>query len=469
MSRGQSQCVMAVILGWLYLLSPVQAAFIYVDKDSACPGSGSADNPYCRLQDAFEAASAGDTVRIRQAATPYDEYVAVLKSIHSGQPGQPITVEPDSGHQPILRYSGRGAQRSMIHLRDVSYWRLRNLTFDGTGVQTSEYAVLVEVRRQDVTGLEIVDNTFKNWGGDFDNTLKGAVIAFMSNTLQQVTASLIGRNTFTGNRREAIYLQRTADIVVENNDIVDQRCGKTVGGIVKQTGIKIVGLSNSSSHPNVHTTVRGNTIRDFRPLADCEGAVNYMMGIWADRHTINGEISENVIYNISQNDSTKGIGILVESRSHNWNVNNNTLYNIGRAGIRNGNSSNGGDNNKYTNNTLYKAGVIGFNVMNGRNLVFKNNIVSESDLAIRINASNQVDGSHEIDYNLYEGVQIGVWYAEKPANLVRWQHVCQCDAHSLNADPQFLDDGAGQKDLRLHATSPARSAGEGGVNIGAEP
>src|SRR5437773_10029154 len=55
---------------------------------------------------------------------------------------------------------------AVIQIQGQDYWTVRNLTFDGTGVFTSQMAVWVasgSTREQ--VGVQILNNTFKNWGG----------------------------------------------------------------------------------------------------------------------------------------------------------------------------------------------------------------------------------------------------------------------------------------------------------------
>ena len=147
-------------------LTNIQAATFYVGKDNACPGIGTSANPYCSIQNAFNKVAAGDTIRIRDAGTPYSES-AVLTT--SGTQFNPIIIESDSGHSPTLRNSGANAQTGVIHLADTDHVTIRNLSFDGTGVQTSRYAIAVYANTKHVVGIMISRNTIKNWGGAGEN------------------------------------------------------------------------------------------------------------------------------------------------------------------------------------------------------------------------------------------------------------------------------------------------------------
>src|SRR5260370_32818650 len=138
-SRNPSIWVLVLSLAIATLRGvPAAAAIIYVDKEKSCPGAGTDSRPYCSIRNAFEVVNPGDDIRIRNSATPYDESAIATRS---GTAAAPIIIEPDTGHHPILRYTGKGAMAAVIKLQYVDYWTIRNLTFDGSGVWTSSIAV----------------------------------------------------------------------------------------------------------------------------------------------------------------------------------------------------------------------------------------------------------------------------------------------------------------------------------------
>jgi len=161
----------------------------------------------------------------------------------SGTSTAPIIVEPDSGHRPILRYTGRSAEAGAIEIRDADHWHIKGLTFDGSGIQTSRYALLLYAYTRDITGHQIVKNTFRNWGGTGENTKSAAAVVLRPsystdyNPLH-VKDSLISDNSFNGNAQSNIHLTQTKNVVVERNTIQNTRCGRKPNGTAGVTGIK---------------------------------------------------------------------------------------------------------------------------------------------------------------------------------------------------------------------------------------
>ena len=100
----------------------VKAAIIYVDKDSSCPGNGLTAGPYCSIQNGLNhpGLRAGDTIRIRDSATPYDEN-AVTPSGLDGTAANPIVIEPDVGNNPILRSIATNVDSGVITINNGSF------------------------------------------------------------------------------------------------------------------------------------------------------------------------------------------------------------------------------------------------------------------------------------------------------------------------------------------------------------
>jgi hypothetical protein len=462
------------------LFTPAEAVILYVDKDNkSCPGSGSSSTPYCTIQAAFNVARPGDVIRIRNAATPYDEKAVTTRS---GTASAPITVEPDVGHLPRLRYSARNAQAGVIEIKDADYWQIRGLTFDGNGTQTSMHAVVLQAFSRSITGNRIVQNAFLNWGGTGENT-KGASALILksntSNTNAQVKNSFVIANTFSRNAHQAIRLIKTSNIIIEDNLIQNTLCGRSPDTRAGATGIK-------DSQGSVGNIIRYNVITDHQGSEDCllpnQGNAKYV-GIYCDTGSTRGHILGNVVYDIDNDHpentnpratDVSSVGIQLESRCSDWRVEGNLVYNIGIHGLRNGSPSTGDPNkNVWTNNTVYGVGRNAMWIARGKTLTIKNNILvlEKPNAVIELTKTAVDQGPHSIDHNLYwdakDGTKVGRWGDHLIRNLTNWRTSCKCDNASLSVNPSFVSVSAGSEDFRLRSTSAARDAGEGDVDLGA--
>jgi hypothetical protein len=480
----------ALLSGWL-LSVKAEAAIIYVDKSNACPGTGTATSPYCSLQNAFNAVNPGDTIRIRNAATPYDQNAVANRS---GTATSPITVEPDVGHNPVLRYTGSGVQAAAIQLEDVDYWTVRNLTFDGSGTYTSQYAIWIRANTRNVTGNSIIGNTVLNWGGTTTQNVTGAVAIQVSGRMTDLfhpINSLLSGNTISSCRHQGIGFSYKVDTIrIINNTISNLQEGREVGS----TTVDIIGIGGGGDSFNV--SIIGNTIHDHQSWASTiltSQGNSVWSGIWLDVNGDNGTIANNRIYNIGQDrlggpsctvgscPNSKGttwqaIGILIESRCDNWLVRENLVYNTGLIGIRNGSTGTGDpNNNQYVNNAVYNPGDVGLLVYRGNTLTVKNNIIHNANVSqIQIASIATTQGPHVINYNDYYdasgGSKVGQWGAASVKNFSGWKADCSCDGtNSINQNPLFDNLSAGSEDLHLQSGSPACRVGESGVDMGAYP
>jgi hypothetical protein len=469
------------IFASLVYTGEVQAVIIYVDKDNSCPGSGTSSNPYCTIQRAFNVVRPGDTVRIRQSASPYNERAVATRS---GTSTAPIIVEADAGNSPTLRLTQRNAQQGAIEIRDASYWQIRGLTFDGRGTQTSRHAILLYAHSRDMTGHQIARNTFRYWGGTGETTRSAATIMLQPGygsgyTNYRVKNSIIGDNLFTDNAREAIHLTRTMNVRVERNHIRDMQCGRESDGRAGATAIK-------DSQGSIGTIIRHNIIHDHQRSEDCslpnQGHTTYS-GIYCDTGSTYGQVLDNVVYNIDkdQDENTNpravgvsSVGIFIESRCHNWRVHGNVVYNIGIFGLRNGSTGTSDANRTmWTNNTVYGVSRAALWIARGRNLTVKNNILihDRGNAALELTKTAVDHRPHNIDYNLYwdmkDGSKVGRWGDYRTHNLSNWRKSCKCDWAGFSINPLFVSTADGSEDLRLRSSSPARNAGEGNIDLGA--
>ncbi len=430
----------------------------------------------------IEAVGGRSGVRIRDSSAPYDERAVAHRS---GTSTAPITVEPDVGHRPRLRFSGRNAQTGVFEIRDADNWHIRGLTFDGSGSQTSRYAVLLLAYSRDIAGHRIIQNTFRHWGGTGENTNSAAAVMLRPSWSGagfnnfSVKNSTIMDNTFAFNAQAAVHLWKTKNIVVERNTIQYMKCGRKSYGVAGATGIK-------DGEFSVGNIIRHNIIHDHQDSEDCplpdQGFAIYS-GIYCDVGSTDGEVSGNVVYNINRghgsSDNTRGtgvnsIGIFIESRCHDWRVHRNVVYNIGTYGLRNGSTRTVDANRtEWTNNTVYGISRTALWIARGTNLIIKNNIFvhSRATAGIEFTDIAAAQSPHTVNYNLYwdmeSGTKVGRWDDHTTRDLTKWRQLCKCDPKALSSNPLFVSLVFGSENLRLSSSSPARGVGEGGIDLGA--
>jgi parallel beta-helix repeat protein len=459
----------------IFWLTASQAASIYVDKDNPCPGSGTSSSPYCSIQMAFNAVAAGDQILIRDAASAYNEN-AILRT--SGTASSPITIRPDSGHNPNITLVSPRALTGAIELKNVSHVNIAGLRFDGAGMQTSRYALsLSYTSGPAMTGIVIDGIQCLNWGGTGTVPIQTGCVRMRSDLPTTTRINATVRNSiFRGNRFTSIYVIGGQDVLLENNTITDTKCGLRNTGGAHAAGIKIGGES-------VGTIVRNNRINSHETYSDCakEVTVTYTDNIWAgvycDTGATDGLIEGNEIHSINYPNglpSGDSVGIFLESRCSRWTTKKNLVYKVWHKGVRNGSASTGDpDNNTYINNTFSSIHLLGIWIRRGANQTIKNNIVQvdSSGVPIEFNATAAMQAGHQVDYNLYwdmqSGTKVGRWGSSTTHDLMNWRRQCDCDARALSNNPLFVSLSPGSENFHLSPSSPARGAGQGGVDLGA--
>jgi parallel beta-helix repeat protein len=471
----------AIMLSLIFLTGIVgatitEAAILYVDKDSPCPGAGTTGVPYCSIQNAFNAVDPGDTIRIRNAASPYDQNAIARRS---GTASSPIILEPDSGHNPIIRFTGKGFQAAAIQLQDVDYWIVRNLTFNGTNTYSSRYALWIRVVNRNVTGNQVTGNSFLNWGGSESQAVATAALAItgLLSGSYSPRNTVVSGNKFDGNRLMSIFTLRASNTVIQNNEIKNARAGRDSTGVVNCIGVHTTNYGQS-------VVIRNNSFHDWqehRTVTLTNQGHAIWAGIWADVNEDKGQVLRNIFYNIDQNKSSGSnplgssqgsYAVLLESRCDYWLVQENLVYNIGQCGLRNGSGSTGDANyNKYLNNTIYSCGLFGIYYVRGYGTTIKNNILFDNGQAqISFSSTAISQGPHVLDYNDYHdlataGGKVGKWGSYSVLNFSSWKSQCKGDSHAKNANPLFVS--LSSYDFHLSSSSSCKDAGEYGVNMGA--
>lgn len=460
---------------------------VYNHTTDACTGGSDRSFSTGSNAVAYVSLAAGDTLSYCNNAT-YDENV---KPTVSGNLGSPITVNVCATKTPVLRYTGSGVQAAAWQLEDVSYWTLSGLTFTGTGIYTSKYAVWVRANLQDITGNIVTGCTVTGWGGSVaQNTWASAAIAVHGRFTAAFhpISTTVSNNTITNCRTKGIEDSfKSVGTSITGNTIT----GMTEGRVASATSsVNEIGITTGSA--TVNTVISNNIIHDFQAYSSAtmtaQGFATWV-GIWPDAQATGVFISGNLVYNIGQAkvDTTnslgsgwQAIGIFVESGINSTIIRENIVHDIGTEGIRNGSTSHTNSNNQYINNAVWKinqgtgggAGTIGrgFVAYNGDTIRVENNAIFDASQAqIYFTSAAVSAGGHAINYNDYfdsaGGGKVGSWNSGAVTINTTWRTNCGCDANDKNANPLWVS----STDFHLQAGSTLIAAGKAGVDIGAYP
>lgn len=434
--------VLSGLLIAILLAVNAYAADVFVDKDNSCAADdGSSGQPWCTIQAAFDVVNPGDVIKIRDSATCYDANSILTRS---GTSGSRITIQPDSGHNPCIRFTSTSTSAGAMEIQ-ANHVTVQNLTFNGASISPSRYALVAAALTADLTGIIFTGNTVLNWGNAVDRRFVSigaraddAETFFVRNI--QVT-----NNTITDGRSRGIYMGHTDSGLVQGNTITGLKCGfQSTGNSRGAQGIKV-------SDDGMNNLIKRNFVHTFS--TDCTGITagpnnDLFVGLYCDTGSTTGTFEENEVHDIVSGvvSNPDGVGIFVESRCHDWVVKNNVVWNIGRYGIRNGSGSGlRGDRTKWHNNSINAtAGTCAW-LRNGISLQFQNNIcviAGTGVVAIEVHADAVALGGHTINGNLYydggAGTKIGRWGNFTALNFTNWKSACNCDASSPTpAAPPF--------------------------------
>lgn len=398
------------------MATTVQAGEYYVSKEGSDINPGTLSQPWLTIQKAANTLTAGDTVFIRGGI--YKERV-VLKG--SGTAGNPITYT--------------------TYPNEIA-------TIDGSGIRLpSDWGGLLDISQKNyiyISGLQI-----KNAGPNDNNSGilidNSAYVTLAGNTIYNTVSSGIGvwnsHNIIIDNNdvslccndgeQECITIATTRNFVVKNNHVYQSGPG-TIGG----EGIDVKdGSSNGKVYNNrVHHLNR----------------VGIYVDAW-DKRTSQIDVFNNIVHDIRNNDgfalASESGGLLARIRLF-----NNIAYNNGNNGL---NISRNGDSPRHPmhdiqiiNNTFYNNGIgawgggIAVDNPDARNVVIRNNILSQNRLFQLEIERDVLIRNLVIDHNLIHGFRD--YEDETKGNLF------------IEGDPLFLDSVG--FDFRLHPDSIAIDA-----------
>ncbi|WP_017814918.1 right-handed parallel beta-helix repeat-containing protein [Paenibacillus shenyangensis] len=454
-----------------------QKAVYYVSPDGRDSQSGSQNSPWRTIQHAADQAVPGSTIYIR--AGVYHEQVTIRRS-GSAAAGF-ITFASYPGEQAIL--DGNGVKVSglqgLIDITDASYVRVQDL----------------EVRNYTTKSRDAVPIGIYVHGSGRQIQLTGNHVHHIANTATPSGPDLTGRDAHGiavyGDQAPAALKQ----VTIDHNELHDLVLGSSESLVINgnvdgfavtnnriynndNIGIDLIGFEGISPDEQYDQArnglVRSNRIYQVSSNHNpsygkkLPNHSNSAGGIYVDGGK-NSVIERNYSY-----DNDIGIEIASEHKGRSTSgmiVRSNLIYHNRQTGIAMGGydeQRGSTTDSRIVNNTLYHNDTLGAG--NGQLLiqydtrrnVIRNNIMVAGDGGVLIYNQYTRNSGNKVDHNLYfsqggSADSSWIWKGKEYSGLQAYRKGSGNDAHSLFANPQFVD--AGTNDYHLQSSSPAVDTG----------
>ncbi|MFB9326270.1 DUF1565 domain-containing protein [Paenibacillus aurantiacus] len=468
-------------------IAPVAAAAsaYYVDVHGSDDNAGTKQSPWRTLQHAADVAQPGNTVYVRGGV--YKQRLHITRS--GSAAGGPITFTSYPKEKAILDGSGLTVtgQQGLVDIEDASYITVQG--FDIRNLKTAK-------RDRLPIGIYI-------HGAGHHIQIRNNKVHDIANTATPAGSDLLGRDahgiavygtkapasihhvTIAGNELYKLVLGSSESLVV-NGNVSDFAITNNLIHDNDNIGIDLIGFEDVAPDPAYdqvrNGTVSGNRIYNItsnynpsygRSLPNDSNAAG---GIYVDGGK-NSVIERNYSY---KND----IGIEIASEhpgksTSGINVRSNVVYQNRYTGIAMGGydrDRGATENSMIMNNTLYQndtleAGggqiLMQHNIKNNR---IANNILYAGASNVFIYNEFTTNAGNTVDYNLYYAAgnrsnATWVWKNKSYAGFAAYKSRTGNDAHSIFADPGFVNPAA--SNFHLKATSPAINAGQSyGATLG---
>lgn len=419
---------------------------IYVSTTGSDNGSGTASSPYRSLAKAAENAGPGDTVLVRGGG-----YVASnITPASSGQEGNYIVFRamPNTGNVTIRHSSSSDNSTPVFNLSNRSYIWIEGFHFkDFTHGLASIYINNGE-------GNVVVNNRFENLGNSQVSPWNGNQVVGVFNSTKTVVCNNYFNNVFGDGVN--VNSQRSQRNLICNNSF------SRFKGKLRSWG----GSYTFSRAVDVQDHSNGNNVVAFNH------AVDVVHHVWLDRDGSNNIVLRNF-------GKTGSGNVFNESRCANNLIQENIAVGMSTGYMTSYYTSTGWtEDARWVSNVAYNNST-GFNVHKSRRDEFRNNIVyNNGSYNIRFSDAALNNGPHIFRNNL--------WYSSNSNNSIYLGGIPQAtesggstysgsassvsnfqsrvgESGGLSTNPQFN----GSEDFTLQASSPAKNAGDNGLDLGA--
>ena len=405
---------------------------------------------FTTIQAALNAAQPGDSIAVREKASPYFEKLIF-----------PTGGDAVNGHIVLSAYANEFP------------------ILDGTGVVGDNMIFIDSKSYIKIHGFEIRNNTGVSDGSGFRMVGSGSHIEFRNNVIHDIRGTDAMGITIYGGAFDPI-----SNIIIDGNEIYDCEPlpseALTINGNVtdfevtnnivrdvNNIGIDFIGgetwLQPDQTKVARNGICRGNTVYRARE----NGTGGYAGGIYVDGG------KDIVIENNTVYECDFGVEVGAENAgliTSNITVRNNVLYNNDKAGLVFGGydaTVGSVENCSFTNNVLYKNDVLNEGVGEvwiqfAQNNDLRNNIFYSTGQNVLL-YSEGGNVNNTLDYNLWytesgAGSAQFTWQSTWYGNFSDFQSGSGQDANSVFNDPLF--DDAANADFHVSQTSPAVNAGD---------
>ncbi|MCS7459823.1 right-handed parallel beta-helix repeat-containing protein [Paenibacillus doosanensis] len=448
----------------------------YVSPTGNDSNAGTLASPWKTLQHAADTAVPGSTVYVRGGT--YNKKLSITRS--GSAAAGPITFTNYASELPVIDGTGLSVteEEGLVQIIDASYITVKGFEIRNFTTSTRNKVPVGIYVEGAGSGISLLNNKVHD----------------IKNTATPTGSDLLGRDAHGiavyGSKKSPI-----SGITIDGNELYNLVLGSSES-LVVNGNVDTFAITNNLVHDNDNI---GIDVIGFEGTAPSE----------ANDQARNGLVKGNVVYNISSNNNPSygktlpngsnaadgiyvdggkdtvieqnysynndiGIEIASEHKNHstsNITVRNNIVYNNRYTGIAMGGyDTNRGSTTdcKIVNNTLYKNDTVGLNggqllvQYDTKNNVIKNNIMAASSSNYLIYNGYTQNTGNTVDYNLYfapagSAGSLWKWKNTLRTGFSAYQTATGNDAHSLFADPQFVNEAG--HDFHLKAVSPAIDAG----------
>lgn len=417
----------------------------HVSNSGSDDSDGGRITPFKTIAKAASVAQPGDTIWVKEGT--YSEHS--IKPAMSGIDGAMIVFKPADGARtvtikhPATEFTGAGMTSTPVFdLTDRNYIRIEG--FDFKDFQYDQASVFIVRGERNV----VMNNRFENLGNN--QVMDGSATCVVY--VRDGHFNIIRNNYFNNIFGDGVGIKGGSESSPSTNNLISENTFLNFKG--KPRGWAPTG--SFSSNMNAELQSYGDNIFAFNY------ATRGKMHIWFDRNG-SGNI---VLRNVAHDQESLFFN---ESRCVRNLAQENIAYNMSAPAFETAKYETADtEDARWINNVVYNCHR-GFHVHKSHRDEFRNNIAfNNRETNLLFTALALSNGPHIFKNNL--------WYSASKPKSIKFQNVdvevpafqaAIGEINGLSVDPKFVSTTPGAEDFRLQETSPAKGAGDTGIDLGA--